>query len=114
MDARMRLALGKEPAQRGEMGDAVHGMRGGKKSGGAQIDAFDRVIAEMSSSRARQVARSELPGCSTPRSRVPAPPRTSPRWRPRSCVISSRMTLVSPWRLTPSTMPSSVHCIGGM
>src|SRR5262249_14909388 len=42
------------------------------------------------------------------------PPRTSPRWRPRSRVINSRMTLDSPWRLTPSTTPSSIHCIGAM
>ena len=32
MDARMRLAFGQQPAQGGEMGDAVHGMRGGEKA----------------------------------------------------------------------------------
>ena len=31
VDARMRLALGKEPAQRGEMGDAVHRVRGARE-----------------------------------------------------------------------------------
>jgi len=60
---------------------------------------------------ARQVQLMRLPGCSTGRSREPAPPRTKPRWRPCAHVISSRMALASPWRLVPSTMPSSVHCI---
>src|SRR5437588_5486693 len=44
-----------------------------------------------------------------PRRRGPDPPRTRPRCRPWPCVINSRITLVSPWRLTPSTMPSSTH-----
>src|SRR6476659_92547 len=44
-------------------------------------------------------------------SRDPKPPRTRPRWRPCARVISSRMALASPCRLTPSTMPSSVHCM---
>ena len=43
----MRLAFGQQPAQGGEMGDAMHGMRGGEETGGTQIDALDRVIAEM-------------------------------------------------------------------
>src|SRR5665213_3422378 len=44
--------------------------------------------------------------------REPKAPRTRPRWRPCCRVISSRMPLASPCRLTPSTMPSSVHCMG--
>src|SRR6516162_1862525 len=44
-----------------------------------------------------------------PRNRGPDPSRTSPRWRPCARVINSRMMLVSPWRLTPSTVPSSIH-----
>src|SRR5665213_1131866 len=43
--------------------------------------------------------------------REPKPPRTRPRLRPCSRVINSRMALASPCRLTPITMPSSVHCI---
>src|ERR1035438_6041463 len=43
--------------------------------------------------------------------REPKPPRTRPRWRPCSRVINSRMALASPCRLTPITMPSSVHCM---
>src|SRR3954447_4078834 len=41
--------------------------------------------------------------------RVPAPPRTSPRWRPCARVITSRMAFASPCRRVPSTMPSSVQ-----
>src|SRR5205823_4063949 len=48
-------------------------------------------------------------GCRIGRRRDPAPPRTRPRWRPCSRVISSAIALASPWRRTPSTMPSSVH-----
>ena len=43
----MRLALGEEPAQSCEMGNAMYGMRRREESGGAQIDALDRIIAEM-------------------------------------------------------------------
>src|SRR5581483_2855635 len=52
-----------------------------------------------------------LPGCRIGLSREEKPPRTRPRCRPCARVISSRMPLVSPWRLTPSTMPSSVQCM---
>src|SRR4029077_16730832 len=55
-----------------------------------------------------------LPGCSTACNRVPAPPRTRPRWRPCARVSSSRMALASPWRRMPSTMPSSLHCIASV
>ncbi len=47
MDARMRLALGKQTAQRREMRDAVDGMRRRENTGRAQIDALDQVMAEM-------------------------------------------------------------------
>ena len=55
-----------------------------------------------------------LPGCSSGRIREPAPPRTRPRWRPCSRVSSSTMAEDSPCRRTPSTMPSSVHSMGGV
>ena len=53
-----------------------------------------------------------LPGCSSGRIRLPAPPRTRPRCRPWLRVSSSTMAEDSPCRRTPSTMPSSVHSMG--
>ena len=47
MHARMRLAFGKEPAQRRKMRHAMDRMRCGKKISRAQIGALDRIIAEM-------------------------------------------------------------------
>jgi hypothetical protein len=47
MDARMWLALGKKAAQSREMGHTMHRMRRIEKSRRAQIDTFDRVIAEV-------------------------------------------------------------------
>src|SRR5579862_3004850 len=43
----MRLALGKEPAQRGKMCHAVHGMGRREKSGGARLGGFDSIKPEM-------------------------------------------------------------------
>src|SRR5690606_4757899 len=64
-----------------------------------------------SSSRARQVTSTELPGWSTGCMVRERPPRTMPRCRPRPRVITSAITDVSPWRRTPSTMASSLHCM---
>ena len=47
MDAGMRLAFGKQPAQSREMGHAMDGMRRGENAGRAQIDALDQIMAEM-------------------------------------------------------------------
>src|SRR5581483_3206356 len=63
------------------------------------------------SNRARHTARTLFPGCRIGRSFDEMPPRTRPRWRPCRAVISSSSVCASPWRRTPSTMPSSVHSI---
>src|SRR5882672_2055071 len=60
------------------------------------------------------MALTRLPTCNTGLWRVPEPPRTRPRWRPCSCVISSTTALVSPWRRVPSTTPISAHCTGSV
>ena len=43
----VRFAVIPGRRKRGEMGDAMHGMRGVEERGGAQIDPLDRIIAEM-------------------------------------------------------------------
>ena len=43
----MRIALGQQPHQRGEMADAIDGMRAAKIIRRAQAQALDRVIAQM-------------------------------------------------------------------
>ena len=47
MNAGMRLALGQEPAQGREMGDAVERMSRGEEIGRAQIDPLNGIIAKM-------------------------------------------------------------------
>src|SRR4029077_5353315 len=47
IDGRVRLAFGKEPAQRRKMGHAMDRMGRGEKAGSAQVDALDGIIAEM-------------------------------------------------------------------
>ena len=107
---RMRIALRQQPAQRRQMRDAIDHMRrpqAARRHAGAAARRRSGRDARRAA-RARPRAR-VLPGCSTGRSREPPPPRTRPRWRPWSRVITSRMALASPWRRVPSTMPSSVH-----
>src|SRR5947207_5407280 len=70
-----------------------------------------RKFPRCSSRRARHVARTMFPGCSTGRKRRERPPRTRPRDRPCVNVSISTMALVSPWRLTARTIPSSFHSI---
>ena len=90
---RMRLALGEQPAQGREMRDAVDGMRRGEKTCRAQIDSFDRIVAEMIVEPRPPSGAQRIPRLQPARRREPLPPRTRPRWRPRSRVINSRMTL---------------------
>ena len=105
----MRIALRQQPAQRREMRHAVDHMRGRQQRRGMQLQRLDRVVAEVlveprAPDRAHHVAGLQH----RPQPRA-APPRTRPRWRPCSRVITSRMAFASPWRRVPSTMPSSVH-----
>ena len=110
IDVRMRIALRQQPAERAEMRHAIDGVRGGETGCRAQIDALDRVVAEMlveprPPGRAHAVARLQhrpqaRAGAAAHQAEMAAvPSRSSARgWRS-----------ASPWRLTPSTMPSSVH-----
>ena len=47
MDLRVRVALGQQPAERGEMRHAVERVRDRQKRRRARIEAFDRVVTEM-------------------------------------------------------------------
>ena len=118
------LALALERGKYGEFEARRAAARRASGSAAASCTAFSTAALSMSeaarsvtgsrmkvpicsSSRARQWAATLLPGCSTGCWRRERPPRTMPRWRPRDLVITSAMTLVSPWRRTPSTIASS-------
>src|SRR5262249_21299802 len=47
MDARVRIALGQQPAERAEMGHAIDRVCGTEEGGGRQLEPFHRVAAEM-------------------------------------------------------------------
>src|SRR5579863_9804043 len=82
MDARMRLAFGKQPAQRREVCHAMNRMRGREKTGRAQISALHRIIAEMvikprPPGRVQRIARLEHraqppPGAAAHQPKMPA------------------------------------------
>jgi hypothetical protein len=47
VNLRVRIALRQKPAQRGQMGDAIDHVRGGKLRGAMQMQRLDRVMPEM-------------------------------------------------------------------
>ncbi len=47
VDFGVRIALGQQPAERAEMGDAVDRMAGGEQARGGQRDPLDLVVPEM-------------------------------------------------------------------
>ncbi len=109
-DFLVRIALRKEPRNRGQMGDAVNAVGGCQQRRGAQLQTLDRVGAEMLVEprppyRADAVAGLQQRAASANRRRR-ARGRDGGRARASS---SSTMALLSPCRRTPSTMPSSVH-----
>ena len=66
VDCRVRLALGKQAAQRRQMSDAVDGVRRRQITARAQIEPFDGVISKMlveprPPGRAQCVARLQHP-----------------------------------------------------
>src|SRR3569833_653224 len=86
-------------------------MRSAMRSAARASISSTANVPRCSSSQARQLTCTVLPGCSVAASLVERPPRMSPSVRPRLATITSAMTLDSPWRRTPISRPSPDHCM---
>src|SRR3569623_1679760 len=86
-------------------------MRSAMRSAARASISSTAKVPRCSSSRARQLTCTVLPGCSVAASLVERPPRIRPSVRPRLATMTSAMTLDSPWRRTPISRPSPDHCM---
>src|SRR3569832_1331961 len=86
-------------------------MRSAIRSAARASPRSTEKVPRCSSSRARQLTCTVLPGCNVAASLVERPPRMRPSVRPRLATMTSAMTLDSPWRRTPISRPSPDHCM---